>query len=437
MDSRIFFWVLQLFVFYLTNASSEKCLKNSNQPDCKSSTMTPYRFVANYNDSQLQFAGCTKKKIWLMIRHGTRLPARKFIKPMTEILPDIQKQIIKNYQNGKSKLSADFIEKLERWTINLKEAEAMNLAEEGQNELIDLAERMQARLPELFPDDYEKNLFRFKYTATQRTELSAKSFVMGLFGQHQSKKVVFEQPEKKDPILRFYKKCKKWQKEVHDNPKTQKERDLFIQSNYVQKVVKDVSKQIGLKLDYAHVRLIYMMCGFETAFNQAENSPWCDLLSINDLNVLEYAEDLKYYWKDSYGYKLNYEQACPALHDMFTFFDKEDETLVTAYFSHSGTILKILSILGIAQDEKVLTHDTFPINSSRNWRSSLIDAFASNIAFVLYDCDKQGPSILVLHQERPAQIPGCPEEGLCPVSIMKDIFPAAAKDCKFDVVCEN
>lgn len=41
---------------------------------------------------------------------------------------------------------------------------------------------------------------------------------------------------------------------------------------------------------------------------------------INISQVLEFADDLKYYWNDGYGYKLSYEQACPALRDVFNFF---------------------------------------------------------------------------------------------------------------------
>lgn len=67
-------------------------------------------------------------------------------------------------------------------------------------------------------------------------------------------------------------------------------------------------------------------------------------------------------------------------------FRSTDKSLVTAYFTHSGTILKMLSALGLAIDLNPLTHETFSLHKdSRNWKTSLIDAFASNIAFVLYE----------------------------------------------------
>ena len=36
------------------------------------------------------------------------------------------------------------------------------------------------------------------------------------------------------------------------------------------------------------------------------------------MQVLEYAEDLKTYYKQGYGFQLNYKQACPLLQDLIT-----------------------------------------------------------------------------------------------------------------------
>jgi len=57
------------------------------------------------------------------------------------------------------------------------------------------------------------------------------------------------------------------------------------------------------------------------------------------------------------------------------------------YFTHSGTILKLLALLGVAKDVYPLMHNTFIPNeeNEREWSSSIIDAFASNMAFVLYE----------------------------------------------------
>lgn len=151
---------------------------------------------------------------------------------------------------------------------------------------------------------------------------------------------------------------------------------------------------------------MYQACGFETAWNKVTKSPWCSVFTENELKVLEYAEDLKYYWQDGYGHSLSYDQACPAFKDMITFLEKlvfivfllkkrttiifiycsrEEHKKVNVYFTHSGTILKIIAHIGIYKDKTHLTVNNFDkMVNYRKWRTGLIDAFASNLAFVLF-----------------------------------------------------
>lgn len=108
----------------------------------------------------LKFVGCTEKKIWMMIRHGTRFPNKKDIKLMKNDLSDVQEKIIKKFEKNHSELSSDFIRRLSKWKFSVKKDQAQHLTEEGENELIDLAERMQSRFPTLFVDNYKKELFK-------------------------------------------------------------------------------------------------------------------------------------------------------------------------------------------------------------------------------------------------------------------------------------
>lgn len=55
----------------------------------------------------------------------------------------------------------------------------------------------------------------------------------------------------------------------------------------------------------------------------------------------------------------------------------------TLYFTHSGTLLKLLAHLGLYKDKTPLTYRDF--GKERKWRTSNIDSFATNVAFVLYE----------------------------------------------------
>lgn len=95
-----------------------------------------------------------------MVRHGTRYPNKKDIKLMKNDLSEIQERIIKKFEKNHSMLSSDFIRKLSKWKVGVNKDQAVHLTEEGENELIDLAERMQTRFPSLFLENYSKEFFK-------------------------------------------------------------------------------------------------------------------------------------------------------------------------------------------------------------------------------------------------------------------------------------
>ena len=127
------------------------------------------------------------------------------------------------------------------------------------------------------------------------------------------------------------------------------------------------------------------------------------------LDMLEYREDLEYYWQDGYGYKINTEQGCVLVRDAVENFRNitmggasgTTEENGIFYFTHSGTILKLLSYLGLYQEnvnkqtgkKYELRHDNYEkMKNSRKWRTSLIDPFASNVGLVLNKCDGMNDS---------------------------------------------
>lgn len=174
------------------------------------------------------------------------------------------------------------------------------------------------------------------------------------------------------------------------------------------KTISNVSKRSGLErnLTLEEITILYTTCAFETAWNNGTLSEWCVLFDLEDFKVLEYREDLDYYWKDGYGFKINWEQACPPFADALKFFREYGSNLdntmeyrkVQAYFSHSGANLKMLARLGLFNGDNPvdggtgspsqsleIRHDNFEeMKDIYEWRTSQIDFMGSNIAFVLY-----------------------------------------------------
>lgn len=62
------------------------------------------------------------------------------------------------------------------------------------------------------------------------------------------------------------------------------------------------------------VEAMYDACAFEHGVYRS--SPWCAVFSDDDIKVMEYYEDLRYYWEYGYGHSINYEQTCDLLKDL-------------------------------------------------------------------------------------------------------------------------
>lgn len=415
-------------------AYSENCTDGEDLLEHHLSTKTPYRLVANKEDIEIKheaIKGCLPHKIWMVIRHGTRNPSAAFIERMKDRLPEIRNLILENNPEPTQFLRYTDLYAFQKWKIKLRTSDEKRLTHEGEDEMLQLAERMQARFPNILRPIYSNTSYYFKYTATHRTKASATFFASGLFGRHVVKDVWFPKPVKDDPTLRFYKSCPRWQSEVKNNPDTFLERKKFEESDHMLKIIKSVNNALNLddELDLDDIYLMYITCAFETAWNKKMKSPWCSVFSMETVRGLEFAEDLKYYYRDGYGYELTYKQACKMLSDVMSHFENKSEyPKAIAYFTHSGTLLKVLAHLGLYKDDERLKHTHYSKNSHK-WRVSKIDAFGSNIAFVLYKCQSKY-KVTVLHQENVVELPNGQE--FTDFSSFKKLYK---NECLFDEIC--
>uniref|UniRef100_A0A1I8PYE6 Multiple inositol polyphosphate phosphatase 1 n=1 Tax=Stomoxys calcitrans TaxID=35570 RepID=A0A1I8PYE6_STOCA len=433
---NIFIIIISLSFLTVGYCADDKCRGSISREDIEShlSTKTPYRAIANFNDKPLVIEGCQPQRLWAVIRHGTRNPSKKVIKKAKTKLMDIKQDILSREDVD---MCPDFLQRLKTWQFNVSAEEEKFLVAEGEDELLELAERMQNRFPQLLPEEYDPSRFYFKYTATQRTLKSAQSFATGLFGRHKIGEIVYPEALHKDPVLRFYKLCSRWQSDVDKNPQTFDNVRKFLQGGQMLHVIEHLRQITRLShLDANTVRLIYTICGFETAWQRRKApSVWCQLFDRNTLKTLEFVEDLEYYWNDGYGYELTHRIACPAMANMFKHIDPQSSLPnSTFYFTHSGTVLKLLAHLGLYKDQMPLTHQDF--DKERKWRTSTIDAFASNVAFGLYECNNREPMVLTMHQERVIHIPGCPQDSdLCSLSTLRQLFADSVDNCNFEEMC--
>jgi len=115
------------------------------------------------------------------------------------------------------------------------------------------------------------------------------------------------------------------------------------------------------------------------------------------------------------------------------------------YFGHTETIIPVLSLLGLFRDAEPLRADNFASHSTRQFRTSRIAPFSSNLVFVLYECQADADSnerladeeryvVEFLFKERPLVIPVCGRTS-CPYAAVRRHYAAILDRCHFEEMC--
>ncbi len=187
--------------------------------------------------------------------------------------------------------------------------------------------------------------------------------------------------------------------------------------------------------------MTYTMCRYDKALYYGQLSPWCAAFSNSDLLVLEYVDDLLYYYKDGYGYDINWMQACNPVVDVATYFNSivlgaTSKPYGIFYFSHSGAMAKLLARWGLYKDAMAPTASNFAFMSGRQWSTSRMQNFGVNMVFVLFRCELNTYKVQLYVNERLTHIPGCAGD-TCLFSEFAAIVQPIIETCDLDAICEN
>ena len=427
---------LIILVIYPDDDSGE-CRTQLHQDERQwMSTKQGYRHIASkLTDHDEDDGECRAVHLWTVVRHGTRYPSRDAITLMTEDLPQLRDKILR--QNNSSLCNQD-LELIKNWKVNIESDWSKTLHKEGEEEMVLLGRRWLNRFPHLL-DQYDPELFHLRSTDTQRSMRSGQSFVSGLWSRDVLPETDWHVVTSgHDPLIRFYKTCDAWIKQVKKNKAANKEKELFEKSETMRSVERSVSSVLGLDISMTDLDMMYMMCNFDLAWSSSP-SPWCRVFSDHDLQVMEYREDLEYYWIDGPGYTVTREAACVLVKDVVTKFrnivSDGDRSKGSFYFTHSGTILKLLAYLNIFNDKESLRSDNFAKMNNRLWRTSYIGPFGANIAFVLKSCSEGDHTVGLYINEQLTLVPGC-DHLWCPLSHFLQLYPDI-DDCDLNKICQD
>ncbi|MGH0139373.1 UNVERIFIED_CONTAM: hypothetical protein FKN15_031230 [Acipenser sinensis] len=157
------------------------------------------------------------------------------------------------------------------------------------------------------------------------------------------------QLEINDELMRFFDKCKRFVVDVEQNKTALQQVDLFKTKPEMQGVLDKVASLLDMAASDITADLVeaaFYMCSYELSIRNL-SSPWCQLFDQEDAKVLEYANDLKQYWKRGYGHEINSKSSCCLFHDLFKRLDKAVEESL----SGAGK-----TTIGFALEEYLVSH---------------------------------------------------------------------------------
>lgn len=198
------------------------------------------------------------------------------------------------------------------------------------------------------------------------------------------------------------------------------------------------------------VQLLAKMCGYHQALFNDKNT-WCRLFEDRDLEVAEYERELQHYWDESYGFPLNSRVACPLINDTLEYF-----RMLTARgagaganlpsmkfkFTDGNTLMRLVSLLGIAKDPRMLTATNYAQSRNRQFRSAKMAPFSGNLALNLFRCNEAGGPffndqthrVQVLLNEQPVNVTFC-QDSFCNLLDFRRELLSQAGQCMVDKEC--
>ncbi|XP_033335973.2 multiple inositol polyphosphate phosphatase 1 [Megalopta genalis] len=420
---------------------SDYCFADENDPYLYMATKTAYHFVHAGKTRFQDVPNCEAEQVWVLATHGTRCASKSEITEMLS-LTEVQSQIINNHESrGNGHLCDRDLENLKRWKPNdyLVVGRAEVLTPQGVEDMKLLAGRLQSNYPHLLqPESVVPESYMFK-TAEGRASMD--QFIKGLFGDGAA--MLGEEIPVNDTLLSAYRTCNVWDNDF--NNVSTEEVSKFEEEPQFQSLIQNVSRRLGFlyHIPKRTILTMYDMCRYEKSWTVTQLSPWCAVFNKEELRVLEYREDLYYYYKAGYGREINAHLGCTLLQDMMNHFwkvEKDTESLEPKgvfYFSDIISLQNLLATLNINKDQSKLTAYNYDSMAKRQWRTSFISPFAANLVAVFYKCDgdSRPNKVMFYLAEKLVMLDGC-DVGLCDWEYFKQRFNPVINKCNLNV-CWN
>ncbi|XP_050442595.1 multiple inositol polyphosphate phosphatase 1-like [Adelges cooleyi] len=361
-------------------------------------------------------SACNPIQIFMAVRHGTRDSSSNYIKKMSKLTDLISKM-------DKPKMNEKDVEDLKNWQINDDGTTDRNLTIQGIRDMIGLGERVRATFKPLFDEPYDPEMYKVMSAPKSRCITSAQAFMQAVLGvehiEDLSKNV-------DNHVLPNLYNLKAQLGGIVDESQI----NDFKKSDTMANVLSRVAEKMGLDKDVITLEQLETMfesCRHGRATDPKSNPVWCRVFSKEDRKVLEYLDDLGWYYSFGYGCRLHEYFACPLLKQLNDSFKEKADgkgPKGVFQFAHRSNMIAAAVMLGVAKDEQRLTYDNMEEMEDRKWKTSKLNPFGANTAAVLYDCgnDELMVSFYINEVLTPFELDNGDKCELCPWKLVEQTF---------------
>nr|CCA15134.1 multiple inositol polyphosphate phosphatase 1 putati [Albugo laibachii Nc14] len=393
-----------------------------------------------------------------VIRHGTRFPTKKAIKKILTV----HKLLVEILHSSQSPTPFDW---LLSWTPPYTTENEGTLAPIGEAEMSALGTRIRNRFfnPNV-PTASDNNQATFEHTWKVRTEQSAKAFASVFISDPPINIEYRANRAGEDQVLRFYDNCPALDAQFATETSSTRHYNEYRHSSQMEANLHHFQELFGPQgqlLTQHHLEAAYDACAFDVALLK-EYLQWCQIFRSNGPEMLlsmDFFQDLKHFYRKSYGTPLAYEIASPLLRQMIT--EMRNRTIgvsdvgASFKFAHAETILPLAALMDISYSDRHKTDSEnhfvgsvpLEVAETRHFKGASLAPFSANIGFVLYECTQKGSEegdraagkvfqVKTLYNERVVRFPACGKEDVCTMEQLENLFYRWIYEFDSSQVCE-
>ncbi|KAE8143730.1 histidine phosphatase superfamily [Aspergillus pseudotamarii] len=345
--------------------------------------IAPYRTI---NDPPIESAppqGCNVTKAAYLIRHAA-IYANDF--DYETYLEPFVKKLGNTTQDWSKTTDLKF---LTNWTAPVDEEHLEKVTKVGYKEAVKLGVNFRTRYASLSHPN------KVWSSSADRTTKTAAGFIEGYTLNKTAGMDLVEVKEKKDTgvdSLTPYKSCPAYSGSYGSDQSQE----------WVEKYTAPIKERLNAQapnfnFTTSDIVSMFEFCGYETVIRG--DSPFCatTLFSSNDWLSFEYGEDIRYFHNVGYGNHASPRIGFPWVNASFNVLSTNSNQDVYVSFTHRELPPTVITALGLfnnsafsGADNVNKTMPTDKLNYGRQWKSSDILPFLTNIAIEKMSCDSYG-----------------------------------------------